>query len=223
MIGEGSLPEAAAVPFTEPQFFAVLAAYNQALGLPVLAGLQALALAAPVLLAGRRGAARRAGAALLAGFWALMGAGYQWAFFAAINPAAWAFGAAFLAQAVLLAWYGAVRDRLRLAPLGPLRAATAGLLGAYALLIYPALALALHPYPATPLPGAAPCPTTILTLAVLLAAGGGVFWRLAAVPLAWSAVGGSAAWLLGVLPDYGLVVAGLAALALGRPRAARAG
>ena len=202
------------LPFSRSQFLEVFAAYNGALGAPLLTALAALAVAAALLALSRRPWAGRV-AAILAGFWGLMGAGYHWAFFSAINPAAWAFGAAFLAQAGLLAWFGAVRGRLQPGTLRGARGAVAGGLAAYAVAAYPAAALALHPYPATPLPGAAPCPTTILTLAVLMVSGGTVYWRLAAVPLAWSAIGGSAAWLLGVVTDYGLLAAGALALLLG--------
>jgi hypothetical protein len=58
---------------------------------------------------------------------------------------------------------------------------------------------------------------------VLIHAGNGVFWRLAGIPLAWSAIGGSAAWLLGVTIDYGLLAAGPAALVAGGPRPAGRG
>lgn len=206
------------LPFTADQFFAVLAAYNGALGPVVLVLCQALGLAAAGLALVPRAWAGRALAGILAAFWGLMGAGYHWGFFTPINPAAWGFGAAFLAEAVLLAWLGAVRGRLTPGPLRGPRGAAAALLAVYALAAYPAAVLVLHPYPESPLFGAAPCPTTIFTLAVLIHAGRPVFWRLAAIPLLWSAIGGSAAWLLGVVPDYGLLAAGLVALFLGPGR-----
>jgi hypothetical protein len=53
-----------------------------------------------------------------------------------------------------------------------------------------------------------PCPTTIFT-AGLLMLGPAPSWRLAIVPVIWSAIGGSAAFLLGVSADYGLPIAGL--------------
>lgn len=207
------------LPFTEAEFFAVLAAYNRDLGVPGLIAAEALGLASAALAISRRPWAGRAMAGILALLWLVMGAGYHWAQFTAVNPAAWGFGAGFVAEAGLLAWFGGVRDRLRPGPLRGWRGAVAAVLAAYALAAYPGATLALHPYPQAPMMGA-PCPTTILTLALLLVAGGRTFWPLATIPLIWSAIGGSAAWLLGVVPDYGLVVAGLTALALGAPRPA---
>ena len=58
-----------------------------------------------------------------------------------------------------------------------------------------------------------PCPTTILTLGLLLVAES-PSWNLAAIPIAWAVVAGSAAFLLGVHADIMLFVA--AALLVGR-------
>jgi len=58
-----------------------------------------------------------------------------------------------------------------------------------------------------------PCPTTLLTLGLLLIAEPSS-WALAAIPIAWALVGGSAALLLGVKADLMLFVA--AALLVGR-------
>lgn len=80
---------------------------------------------------------------------------------------------------------------------------------AYALVGYPLLGVALgHRYPATPTFGL-PCPTAILTLALLLWAEPPVPKALLLVPLIWAAIGTSAAILLGVWQDLGLGVAGL--------------
>jgi len=54
-----------------------------------------------------------------------------------------------------------------------------------------------------------PCPTTIFTAGVLMLATRRS-WRLAAVPVIWSAIGGSAAFLLRVHADLALPVAGVA-------------
>jgi len=68
----------------------------------------------------------------------------------------------------------------------------------YALLIYPILGIwAGHGLMAGPMPGVAPCPTTIFTIGMLLLARGGLVPWLAVVPILWSLVGLAAALQLG--------------------------
>ena len=145
--------------------------------------------------------------------------GYHWAFFAAINPAAWAFGAVSIAGAVALAWHGVIRHRIRIDAAPGARGILGwGLIG-FALLVYPMLGLwAGHAYPATPTFGL-PCPTTLFTVGVLLLTTG-TPRAVYIAPLLWTIVGASAAFLLGVHQDLSLLVAGAAALwALWHPRA----
>jgi hypothetical protein len=52
-----------------------------------------------------------------------------------------------------------------------------------------------------------PCPTTILTLGLLLAVEAPPVW-VAIIPVLWAGVGGSAAVLLGVQADFVLLAAG---------------
>ena len=78
----------------------------------------------------------------------------------------------------------------------------AGLVG-YALL-YPFLVIVSgHDFPRAPLFGV-PCPLTLFTSGVLLAAEARPARWLFVVPIAWSIIGGSAAMLLGVTPDLAL-------------------
>jgi len=81
-------------------------------------------------------------------------------------------------------------------------------LGCYAL-AYPLLSFGIgHRYPEIPTFGV-PCPTTILTIGVLLAVRGGPPLSLAVIPAVWAFIGGSAALLLGVWTDYMLLAAGV--------------
>jgi hypothetical protein len=76
-------------------------------------------------------------------------------------------------------------------------------------LVYPLVSIAWgHPYPATPTYGV-PCPTTILTIGLLLTVRGAVPGALSMVPAFWGLVGGSASVLLAVRSDYVLLGAGL--------------
>lgn len=150
--------------------------------------------------------------------WLLNGAGYHWGFFSGINSMAWLFGAAFILEALLVAVLPLLTNEFKIAPVRDLPSVLALLLSVCALLIYPLLGIAFgHVYPAVPVFGVAPSPTTIFTIGILLLGP----WRTArwllVIPGLWSVVGGSAAVLLGVPQDYGLILAliGLLAMATG--------
>lgn len=202
------------LPFTAEQFFEVIRHYNQAVWpaqvlLHLLAGVALL-----LLVRWRRPGSARAVWGVLALLWAWSGVAYHLAFFAAINPAAYAFAALFLAGAVQFAWYavGPGGPTFALAP--DLRTAVAAALIGYALVVYPLWSsLDGHPYPSLPTFGL-PCPTTIFTIGVLALARGGPSLRLVLAPVLWALVGVQAAFLLGVTPDLGLGAAGLVAVAL---------
>jgi hypothetical protein len=85
-------------------------------------------------------------------------------------------------------------------------------LAAYALL-YPLLAsLSGLSWPRVPGFGV-PCPTDLLTIGLLLSLPSRRLWRLAVIPIVWSAIGGSAAIVLRVPPDFALLLAGALLLA----------
>lgn len=199
------------LPFTLDQFLEVFEDYNLTVWpAQVLLYVLALALAAFAYLAPAR-AARPIGLGL-ALLWAWMGAVYHLGFFRQINPAAAAFGVAFLVQAVLFAVWAMRRRPGKHRAVGGLRAAVGGLLLSYALLIYPIAGWLLgHRYPASPTFGL-PCPTTIVTLGLLTWVSPAPPWWLLIVPLGWVAVGSSAAVALGILEDFGLLAAGLLAV-----------
>ena len=204
------------MPFTAEQFSEVFARYNQGVW-PLQFFLSLLALAILALVWRGRAGASRAAAVGLSLLWAWAAVAYHFTYFTAINPAAWLFGALFLAGAGWFGWVGGVKGRLRFGPAGGGRGLVGGLLVAYALVIYPLLGLALgHRYPATPTFGL-PCPTTIFTTGVLLFAAGRVPSSVFVAPLLWAAVGSFAAFRLGVLQDLGLLAAGLAAAAILAP------
>src|SRR5688500_15904763 len=156
------------LPFTHQEFFDVLAAYNATLW-PAAVALWAASLAAVLLLLRGGTRAHQALCALLAAHWAWSAIAYHAAFFARINPAAWLFAALFVTQAWLFVWFGIVHGRLQFSTGRSARHVLAGLLIAYSL-AYPLLNLALGlEYPRIPL-FAVPCPTTIFTAGLLLAA-----------------------------------------------------
>lgn len=199
------------MPFDVEQFLGVFVAYNTAIWpLQVVTYMAGIVIGVLFFWPSQR--SDKGILLLLAAMWGINAVGYHMTYFAAINPAARLFGAVFLIEAVLLAIW-AFRDREHLI-FQPRRGVVTGAgvaMIAYALVGYPALGAWMgHSYPAVPVFGVAPCPTTIFTIGVLVLGD----WRstrwLLIIPALWSALGGSAAVVLNVPQDYGLILAGLA-------------
>jgi hypothetical protein len=196
------------VPFTVEQFLGVFTLYNEAVW-PAQTVLYLLAAALVWLAARGRAHADRWVGGGLALLWAWMGVVYHWAFFSAINQAAWLFGALFLLQAILFVGAGVLAGRLHFHARPDGYGVTGAVMIGYALVLYPILgALAGHAYPRGPTFGL-PCPTAIFTFGILLWADRGVPWWVLVIPAAWSLLGSSAAVSFGITEDYGLIVAGV--------------
>lgn len=195
------------MPFDAEEFFAVFAEYNQAIW-PLQIATYVLGVVIFAVLFWRN---RGAGLLIAAGMgvmWLINGIGYHWMFFSALNPPAYAFGAVFTAQAAFLIVSPVIFGGLRFRLAYDARSAAGLLFIVYAMVIYPLWGwLAGHSYPAVPVFGVAPCPTTIFTIGMLFLCE----WRAARwlliVPALWSAVGATAAVLLNVPQDTGLAVA----------------
>lgn len=194
------------LPFTPDQFFSVFAEYNEAFW-PVVVALWFATIAALVLV--RRHPERWSPmlSVFLGALWLWNAAAYHAFLFTRINPAAWMFSALFALQAALFLRSGQQRWPVYLSSTGAKQGVGLAL-AAYSL-AYPFLTMALgHDYPATPTFGL-PCPTTILTIGVLLTVRERVPLRLSVVPVLWGFIGGSAAMLLQVQTDYVLPAAGV--------------
>jgi len=196
------------LPFTPEQFFAVFSRYNHGVW-PMQVVLVAIAILILALLFSEREGASRQIAKLLAALWAWMAVVYHFQYFAAINPAAWIFGCAFLLGGFAFVWFGVVKEKLVFRPVAGARGVSGVTMVVLALALYPAIGYALgHRYPAAATFGL-PCPTTIFTLGVLLFAVRPVpRWALV-VPLLWAVVGSVAAFLFGVYEDLALLVSGV--------------
>jgi hypothetical protein len=143
----------------------------------------------------------------LSALWLWNAVAYHALVFTRINPAAWLFGGLFAVQAFLFARAAAGQGPEFFLATGPRRIA-GSVLVCFAL-AYPLINIAFgHAYPATPTYGV-PCPTTILTIGLLLTVRGAVPGVLSVVPAFWGLVGGSASVLLAVPSDYVLLGAGV--------------
>jgi hypothetical protein len=199
------------LPFSARAFELVFTVYNA-----VIWPLQPIVHALGFLMLGCLAAPTRIGnrftAFFLAALWAWTGLVYHVGFFAAINPVAFAFGAAFALQGALL--FDAGRRGLRaFAGAGRARTLLAWTLLLYSAALYPLIGLWLGTgYMNSPAFGVTPCTLTLTTLGVLLLCGPSVPARLYVIPIAWAGIGGSAAPLLGMLQDWPLPAAGLVGL-----------
>lgn len=194
------------LPFTVEQFFGVFRAYNETVW-PAPWVLGALAVAALWLTTRPGRWSDQAISAILGVLWLWLGLAYHLAFFAPINPLAYAFAAVSAAGGLAFLWFGAVQRRLRFRFSTRGRGRVGMLLVAFALVVYPGWSmLAGHRYPEFPTFGL-PCPTTLFTMG-LLAFLVPPYPRAALVaPLLWCLVGAQAAFLLGVPQDLGLLAA----------------
>lgn len=195
------------MPFTAAQFFDVFRQYNEAVW-PGQLLLLAAALVAVLIAIRARPHAGRMVSAVLAILWLWMGIVYHIGFFRAINPAATLFGAVFIVQGALFAWFGVWKTYLTFHVRRDTPGVVAAMLIVYALILYPALGSVLgHRYPAAPTFGL-PCPTTIFTFGLLLWARPPVPRALVVVPAIWAVVGAVGALQLNVAEDFGLLIAG---------------
>jgi hypothetical protein len=204
------------LPFTHDQFLDLFATYNRALW-PALLGLWIVTGLALVRLFLTPSRSSRLASAVLVLHWIWSAAVYLFGYFRRINPAASIFAVGFLLEAGLLLWRGVLTRRVQFtAATGGWRVA-AILLILYAML-YPVIGIAFGlNVPRLPSFGV-PCPTTILTIGLLLLAPRSEARRLGVIPLLWAAIGGSAAFLLGIRADLALPVAGAVLLAYGVTR-----
>ena len=182
------------MPFTREAFFGVFSSYNETIW-PAQVLLLAAAIAAVFVPRWRRW--------IVSALWVWCAIAFFWTEFTAVTPAAWIFGAIFLAGAFML-----FDDAGGAEQVSPLHGAIGAAFIVYALVLYPLIGyFAGHRYPAIPTFGA-PCPLTIFTIGLLVATRRRPI-APAIAPLIWCAIGGSAAFAMGVPQDLALPVAGV--------------
>jgi hypothetical protein len=199
------------LPFSNEQFLAVFASYNEDIWPAQVIAYGAGTVALVAALARMREGAGRIVSWLVAGLWLWTGVAYHAFYFASINPAAHAFAALFVAQAALLLAYA---RRLQYSGPADLTAGAGMLFVGYAAVLYPLVGAGFgHVYPRVPVFGVTPCPVTLFTLGLLLIAARAP-WSLFVIPVVWSLIGGSAAILLNVPQDWPLLIGGMLAVTL---------
>lgn len=180
------------LPYTAEVLDSLLARYNAAVvPLPAAAVLMAVAVLGHAVRPVRGG--DRLASLFLAAAWAWVGIVFQLRYAATIDFMATLYGGFFVAQAALLLWTGVVRKQL----IYRVKDHAAGRIGCglavLAVAGYPLLCLLTgHDWMSLPWVGAAPDPTVLLTLGLLLTAQP-VPRYLLVVPLMWSLVAGMAA------------------------------
>lgn len=201
------------LPFTADEFFEVFRQYNESVW-PAQIILIALAIAAVALVAFPRRWSGIGISAILSLLWIWLGLFYHLAFFASINPVAYAFSAVSVAGACAFIWHGIAKRRLEFRFSRSMRSLAGIALIAFSLVAYPVWATyAGHRYPGMPTFGL-PCPTTIFTLGMLALLVKPYPRMLLLVPVLWCFIGAQAAFLLGVPQDLSLILAGIVGIAL---------
>jgi hypothetical protein len=202
------------IPFTTDQFFGVFTAYNLSIDGATIA-LNAIAMA---LVWVSLRPTRWSSAVVwlgLAGLWLWTGVVFHLTHFTSVTPAAYLFGALFVAQSLLFA-HAATR-RIAFEPVRGAARSLGALLVVYALVMYPAIGvISGDRYPALPL-FAAPCPLSIFTFGLLLWTRGRVPTYLFSIPVVWSVIASSAIFQFGVVQDVVMPIAALlTVIVLGR-------
>jgi hypothetical protein len=168
-----------------------------------------------------QGRGDRAIPAVLAAAWLSASAGFLWTYYAAINWAAAWFVPLFIAEALLLLWFGTVRGRLVFAVRRGVGGAIGTALYAYALALHPLIVLvAGRPLQAAEIVGIAPDPTAIATLGLLsLAPRCAGTALLLIAPIVWCLASALTLWAMGAWEGWiPLSAAVLALLAQVWPR-----
>lgn len=196
------------LPYDAEAYRALLAAYQA--GSPAIVALLLLGLLAALALGlGRHRAGHRLAAVLLGAAWLWIGWGFHWRHFAGLNFAAPLYAVLFVVQGLVLLTC-ATRSGLPLRWREDWPARFGLLLAAAAWIGYPLLDLVEGSgLAAARLPGTAPAPTALFTLAMLLLSARRNPWLLVPLPLLACLVAVYSGWVLGMAADSWLAPAGL--------------
>lgn len=198
------------MPFTPEEFAEVFRNYNQAI-FPLQGVFYLIALVAIFYAIRKTRISSIAVMLILSFFWVWMGLFYHITYFSTVNKVATVFGAFFILQGVLFAYYS---NKLEFRFPSDKYGLIGSLLILFSLAVYPSIGYFLgHVYPNAPTFGV-PCPTTIFTFGVLLLTDKKCPLLLLIIPGLWTVIGLSAGINLGFYEDFGLVISGGLAISL---------
>lgn len=199
------------LPFSLEQFLNVFGRYNTDIW-PIQIAFYGLAMAGLFVLVVNHPKKNKVINAILSFFWIWMGIVYHILYFAEINPAANFFGAVFIVQGLIFAYFGLWNRNIEYRANKSIYSAAGIILVLFSLFIYPLMSYSFgHVFPETPTFGL-PCPTTIFTLGMLILSLNRLQWYIYLFPLLWSIVGVTAAINLSITEDFALGVSGAIAL-----------
>ena len=176
----------------------------------------ALGGAALVLLRYRRAGQGRIVAAILAGCWLWVAWAFHWRHYATINWAAIYFAGAFVLEALFFIVIGVVRNALSFESpsAAPYRIGCAVIL--FALIVQPLVGPLLgRGWTQVEVFGAAPDPTAVATLGLLLTARGRTSWMLWTIPVLWCVLSGAVLWTMESPDAFVMPAAALLAVTIG--------
>jgi len=176
----------------------------------------ALGGAALVLLRYRRAGQGRIVAAILAGCWLWVAWAFHWRHYATINWAAIYFAGAFVLEALFFIVIGVVRNALSFESpsAAPYRIGCAVIL--FALIVQPLVGPLLgREWTQVEVFGAAPDPTAVATLGLLLTARGRTSWMLWTIPVLWCVLSGAVLWTMESPDAFVMPAAALLAVTIG--------
>jgi len=201
------------VLFSPRSYLRLLERYNDDVR-PLQLVTMAAAIAIVLWARSRRSWPSRAIPLALASMWLLVALAFHVRRYATINWAAQYFAIAFVAEALVLAWVGTVRGRLRFGVHRSLQQRAAYVIVAAALAGVPlAEWLAGREWRQLEWFGVAPDPTVIGTLGMLLLASHKPPWATLVIPLLWCGVNGAFQWALGLRDALALPLTAVLVLA----------
>ncbi|RCW52113.1 DUF6064 family protein [Halanaerobium sp. ST460_2HS_T2] len=197
------------LPFAVRDFMNVFKIYNQSIW-PMQIVFYLLGFLILLFLKKEKNSSNKIIMGILSFYWLWIGVFYHLTNFSDINKMAYAFGALFILEALIILYAGLIKEYISFNLNFDRYAIIGSIFIIYSMLIYPLIGYFLgHGYPFSPGFGVAPCPTAIFTFGVLLFANKIRTKHLIWIPLIWSIIGTFAAVNLNIMEDYGLFIAGI--------------
>lgn len=197
-------------PFSFDQFHQVIADYNTIV-FPVQVLWLLMGIGALLFIHTSSKGTNRYISFFLGILWLWNGLAYHFMHFAAINNAAWIFGAVFILQGLFFLFESFIKRRISYRFTRNPRNYTGYFLIIFGLILYPLIGMGLGIGFGNTISLGLPCPSTILTFGFLMIAGRSLPRYLLIIPTLWAIIGTSAAFYFGVYHDIMLIIAALIA------------